>query len=297
MSRVLRVVLFVVLMCVTGVGKGSKRPVDAEPCLYDSLTRGRLRILAIGNSFSQDAVEQYLCELFAAAGFEAVIGNMYIGGCSLEEHWSNAGSGAAAYSYRKVVKGVKSERQGVDLATALADEDWDIITLQQVSDKSGVYASYDPWLGNMIEWVSARSGAEIWFHQTWAYAADSDHKAFPTYDCDQTKMYEAIVSAVIGAMEEHPQIAGVIPSGTAVQNGRASYLGDTFTRDGYHLQTTYGRYTVACTWFEALSGESAEDNGYAPASVDGRMKAAARSAAHRAVENPFEVSDMADFNE
>ena len=42
-----------------------------------------LRILAIGNSFSQDAVEQYLYELLKAEGIEAIIGNMYIGGCSL----------------------------------------------------------------------------------------------------------------------------------------------------------------------------------------------------------------------
>lgn len=40
---------------------------------------GILRILAIGNSFSQDAVEQYLWNLFNADGQEVVIGNLYIG--------------------------------------------------------------------------------------------------------------------------------------------------------------------------------------------------------------------------
>ena len=40
---------------------------------------GVIRILAIGNSFSQDAVEQYLYELFDAAGIKVIIGNMYIG--------------------------------------------------------------------------------------------------------------------------------------------------------------------------------------------------------------------------
>lgn len=37
-----------------------------------------LRILAIGNSFSQDAVEQNLYEICAAAGQQVIIGNMYI---------------------------------------------------------------------------------------------------------------------------------------------------------------------------------------------------------------------------
>ena len=44
-----------------------------------------LRILAIGNSFSDDAT-QYLPDLLEAAGIHNVIlGRLYIGGCTLEE--------------------------------------------------------------------------------------------------------------------------------------------------------------------------------------------------------------------
>src|SRR5690625_7172324 len=46
-----------------------------------------LRILAIGNSFSEDAIENYLHELAAEAGIKMIIGNMYIGGASLDLHW------------------------------------------------------------------------------------------------------------------------------------------------------------------------------------------------------------------
>ena len=35
-----------------------------------------VKILAIGNSFSQDAVEQYLHELAEAEGISTIIGNM-----------------------------------------------------------------------------------------------------------------------------------------------------------------------------------------------------------------------------
>ena len=45
-----------------------------------------VKILSIGNSFSQDAVEQYLHEIAAADGRQVIIGNMYIGGCSLAKH-------------------------------------------------------------------------------------------------------------------------------------------------------------------------------------------------------------------
>lgn len=61
-----------------------------------------LRVLAIGNSFSQDAVEQYLHELGKSEGYIMIIGNMYIGGCSLERHVKNIRNNTPAYAYRKV---------------------------------------------------------------------------------------------------------------------------------------------------------------------------------------------------
>ena len=39
-----------------------------------------IKVLAIGNSFSEDAVEQYLYEMARAQGYSLVIGNAYISG-------------------------------------------------------------------------------------------------------------------------------------------------------------------------------------------------------------------------
>ena len=61
-----------------------------------------VRILAIGNSFSEDAVEQHLHDIAAADGVEVIIGNMYIGGCSLQKHLNNARKNKPAYKYRKI---------------------------------------------------------------------------------------------------------------------------------------------------------------------------------------------------
>lgn len=63
---------------------------------------GVIRILAIGNSFSQDAIENYLHQLAEASGKQTIIANMYIGGCTLERHYNNARNNTAAYSYRKI---------------------------------------------------------------------------------------------------------------------------------------------------------------------------------------------------
>lgn len=71
-----------------------------------------VRILAIGNSFSQDAVEQYLHELAEAEGISTIIGNMFIGGCSLERHVKNARENAPAYAYRKIGTDGKKREKG-----------------------------------------------------------------------------------------------------------------------------------------------------------------------------------------
>ncbi len=263
----------------------------------EPVSDGILRILAIGNSFSQDAVEQYLYELFDAAGQKVIIGNLYIGGCSLERHWGNTGNGKTDYKYRKVVNGVKTERSETSLLYGVQDEKWDVISLQQSSGVSGQWDSYNPYLGNLICWLrenALKKDFRLAWHQTWAYASSSTHSAFPNYGSDQTTMYEAIVSCVRSALKDN-DFDLLIPSGTAIQNARTSYLGDSFNRDGYHLETTYGRYTAACTWFEAISGKSVVGNSYAPSTVDDFQKEVAQNAAHRAVQTPFEVTPMTDF--
>ena len=50
-----------------------------------------VRILAIGNSFSQDATH-YLHQIAASDNVEMKVVNLYIGGCSLEQHWRQPGT-------------------------------------------------------------------------------------------------------------------------------------------------------------------------------------------------------------
>ena len=59
-----------------------------------------MKVLCIGNSFSIDAVENNLVELAAERGIDLTVGNLYIGGCSLERHAMNMRGDSAVYSYR-----------------------------------------------------------------------------------------------------------------------------------------------------------------------------------------------------
>lgn len=271
----------------------------AHPAAAGTAGKDTVRILAIGNSFSQDAVEQYLHELAEAEGFPTVIGNMFIGGCSLERHVNNSRTGAPAYAYRKIdVTGKKTETKGMTLEKALADEHWDYVSLQQASPFSGLYPTYEASLPELVAYVKARLPAHtrLVLHQTWAYAADATHTGFKNYDTDQLAMYRAIVEAVRKAARL-TKIKIIVPSGTAIQNARTSFVGDRMNRDGYHLDVKIGRYTAACTWFERIFGRSVLGNPYAPEGLDEARRRVAQRAAHEAVAHPNRITDLSRMEE
>lgn len=256
-----------------------------------------IRILAIGNSFSEDAIEQYFYELAKADGQELIVGNMYIGGSALELHWDNAKNNSASYSYRKIKNGQKSTiSNSSTIEAALKDERWDYISFQQVSQNSGQLSTYFPYLTNLMTYAknfTTNPDVEFVLHQTWAYAQHSTHSGFVNYGNDQGVMYSAIVDATKRAAET-AGINIIIPAGTAIQNGRTSLLGDTFTRDGYHLETTYGRFTAASTWYEKLFDGDVTNNSYVPEGLSETKAEIAKNAAKLAVANPDKITSMAD---
>ena len=253
-----------------------------------------IKILAIGNSFSEDAIEQYLHELADADGIETIIGNLFIGGCSLERHMQCVNGNLPDYRYRKIgVDGVTKETPKCDIARAIADEEWDYVSVQQASHFSGDYTTYQPYLSQLVAYVKAhtKKDVKIVFHQTWAYAQNSDHGGFKRYGNSQKQMYDAINGALKQVIKDiHPDV--IVPSGTAIQNARTSSIGDNMNRDGYHLNLLYGRYTAACTWFQAIFKRSVVGNSYAPEGVTAEQKTIAQKAASAAVKHKFKVTQI-----
>lgn len=253
--------------------------------------RDTLRILAIGNSFSEDSVEDHLYSLAAEEGVTLIIGNMYIGGCSLERHANNMKGNKPDYSYRKVsADGHKTVTPEFTLSKALSDEDWDYVTLQQASHFSGQKETYFPYLQELVDYVSSECPeAEILFHMTWAYDPETGHQAFANYDRDQLKMYNAILDAVEYATDK-VGIERIIPSGTAVQNARTTVLEDKVNRpDGYHLSRPHGRYLAGCVWCEYLLGKNVTGNAYVAEGMTPEECRLAQKAAHAAVRHPRKV--------
>lgn len=261
----------------------------------NGLSQDTVKVLAIGNSFSVDAVEYNLYELGQAEGVTFIIGNLYIGGCSLERHWGNARTEKADYSYRKInSKGKKTTTPATTLLNGITDENWDYISFQQNSPNSGLFNTYFPYLNQLMAYTKNHSRnpqVKFAFHQTWAYAKDSKHREFSRYNNDQLQMYHSIVKTSHEAAHE-AEIKMIIPAGTAIQNGRSSFIGDRFCRDGYHLSLDLGRYTAACTWFESLTGKSVVGNSFVPRTITPLEAITIQRAAHKAVAKPFEITPI-----
>lgn len=218
-----------------------------------------LRILAIGNSFSDDGME-HLPALLKDLGVEDVeLARLFVGGCTLERHMKFYNAEESAYEFYHSEAGrnkwVKAEEK-YSIQRALSMGEWDIITMQQASGVSGLYDSYVPHLEQLIAAVrKAQPQAELVWHMTWAYSTDSTHGEYPNYDRDQQKMYRAITECVHNLLGDYKYIKTIIPSGTAIQSLRESAINNSpkdFTRDGYHMDLGAGRYALACTWYERL---------------------------------------------
>lgn len=215
-----------------------------------------MKILSIGNSFSQDA-HRWLHTLAKKQGVDLQTTNLYIGGCSLERHWNNVLSDEAAYDLE--INGGVGERK-IALSEALALDTFDVVTVQQVSGQCGKPDSYEPYLTNLVALVKEKQPqAALYFHQTWAYEVGSQHGSFPLYNCDQEEMYRCLKKTIAEAAARID--ARIIPAGDAIQTIRRTVPafdyqngGLSLNRDSYHLSYDYGRFAAAAVWFRTLTG-------------------------------------------
>lgn len=287
--------------------------LDTIPYDPENDKDGTLKILAIGNSFSEDAME-YLYNIATHSGFEkneVVLANLFIGGGTLEQHFANSQNGTS-YTLQKRDRSNSIVTFSRTLQSAVRDEDWDIITLQQASGSSGMAETYEPYLSDLIDIIEENAtnpDMKLGWHMTWAYQQDTTHNEFYKYDNDQLTMYNAVVGAVKEKVLPLNKFDFIIPSGTAVQNMRTSFAGDILTRDGYHMGYVLGRYIIGLTWFKSITGADMDDVGWEPMSIgnfktvssspfdwvyigDEEMKAAKESV-NNAVSNKFEVTQSA----
>jgi len=252
---------------------------------------GTLRILAIGNSFTEDATE-FLPNILKDLGInDFFIQRLLIAGCSLEQTANLIKTDSSEYRLDTNSGSGWTYQPNSNLLDTLKSSNWDYVTIQQASHYSGIESTYDDlnFLVDTIE--NLKPNAKIVWHMTWAYQQDSTHPNFPDYNSDQFTMYNAIVETLKNKVVTNLNVNYIIPNGTTVQNARTSAVGDTLTRDGYHLHLEYGRYLAALTYAYTMTGYDISKINYAPSGLNDALKNICIESVLNAVKRPYVVTN------
>ncbi len=226
--------------------------------------RHRLRVLSIGNSKSEDTffyvpqLMQSVCE-----DVDLTIGIAYYSSASLKTHSELLAKDTTAYVYYKSQPGkVWNWEQNVSLKRIIQDEDWDIVLLQETMMKQNDYATYQPYLNDILDYVQqyAVHGVRLGWMMTPALANCLLERAGMTLSSDE--YFEGVVACCQRVLAETP-VGFVVPVGTAVQNARHNeelgQLGDEgeLTFDQVHAQEGVPRmieaYTMVITLLQEMN--------------------------------------------
>ena len=213
-----------------------------------------LKILAIGNSYTNNATTYMSWLIHRLNGDSICIARLTQGGCTLEKHWDNHVGNASGYYFDYSDRGHWATCDINSLDEALALLDWDVITIQQYSGLSGVFSSYQPYLSNLLALFRySNSNALLAWHYTWTYTEGADRSDFKRYDYDAENMYKAIMDAGNKGAEYFDIL---IPSATLIKVMREEFpdAENGFSSDGSHIDDEFALYALSSLWYDILVG-------------------------------------------
>ena len=284
--------------------------------------KSTVRVLTIGNSFAENACK-YLKEIAADGGVQLVIGTANLGGCTLERHASLAKQSASDPSTKPYKRTVDGEQSKLSLQDYLVADQWDFVTLQQMSALSFKPETFHPHIDELVSLVHGLAPqAKILIHQTWAYRPDAP--LLQQWKLSQKEMHNGIVDAY-GAVAKQFD-ATIIPVGAAFDavrstEGReivvpdpnydyhnpahpkrpdqshslvAGWYWDTkgdqprLKLDFKHANNT-GCYLAGLVWYETLTGNDARQIKYLPPGVKAFDAPIMREVAHKMSKGPAAI--------
>lgn len=248
-----------------------------------------LKVLTIGNSFSVQMVSS-LPPIAADMGFGLDICSLYIGGCTLDDHWKNANDPEdKSYSVTRCAFGKNALSFKGNLAEVLKGDEWDVVTLQQGSHLSWKPESFHPYADDLVKMIRELvPHAKIVVHETWSYTPWDVR--LKRWKIDQDEMY-ARLHAAYGDFAKQYGLE-VVPTGTAVQLwrrelpvryaenslggdcvGRLKFARDVQTDkwvadgDAFHMNEV-GNHLQALVWAAKLFGADVTRCRYEPKGID-----------------------------
>lgn len=263
-----------------------------------------LKILAIGNSFSESLKSFFPKVVSSVPGYAVVFENIHIGGCSMKTHWENIEKEESDPTFKYFKKWSYREK--------LQSRKWDIITIQQASYNSWDYETYLPYARKLYNYIKKWAPqAKIFIQQTWSYRPDNQRLAGWGFDRDE--MYRRLDKAYMKIARELN--VPLIPVGLAVQialqtqpvkykpfnpadykypalpDMSGSLIGNiewsddkkTLKGDTIHLNKR-GQYLQACVWFSSLFDCNASKITYVPRGITAKDAVFLRKVAQQAVD-------------
>ena len=234
-----------------------------------------LKILTIGNSQSSDAT-MILFDVFKAQNpdLQVVLGHTYYKDATIEDQAGLMTLEEKVFEYRKNTDGTWEKTLEQPMKAVLQDDKWDIIVVQEDSFLAGQSSSFQNiYLLAIMGYVDSyvEHPHQFMWNMTWACANDETFYASTyvpqppegfkdsfkrNYNFSSGAQLNQMIAQVNSYILTNEQIAGVIPSGTAVQYANIQ-LGVPQTelyRDYVHL-LDFGRTLVAYLWYTQLTGE------------------------------------------
>ena len=310
MKRYLCLFLAVLMLfaCLAGCGKDTEKTPETTEKKEDTLPvleKQILNVLMLGSSYSY-----YYCDELAAIanadGIRMEVGNLYISGGTIQQHYEQLTQNKPIYQFIIHGKNGKETFNPATMQQALYGRAWDLITMQESYDPG--YNTYYPDANVKSEDFAKKTvealrekfpDVELAWHQVWAKAVgfkgalvapDAD-----IYNCGmderrqvrtkekQQADYEVIRDCAITICEQNdlPRI----PSGDAWQIARNDpRIGETLCNDLNHDGEEGGQYLNACVWYEVLTKNSCIGNTWRPSyNLPEEKLLALQECAHQAV--------------
>lgn len=201
-----------------------------------SESKREVRILSIGNSFSQDAFcyMPYILQNIAP-DIKLIFGIAYYSGSSLQQHLKFFEDENAVYKLDKWTwENYRwNATSDLTLQDCLRNEMWDVVVFQQNSGNSGDYATISPYLNPLVKSVSTLLARPVKL----AWLLTPSNKT----NYDESVTHYCSISEVAQQVLQNSPIDMLFPCGTAIQNARTTSLknlgdGGNLLHTSLHLQ-------------------------------------------------------------
>ena len=200
-------------------------------------------------------------------------------------------------AYYKNTTGDWVQTYNYTVERALLDEEWDVITLTSTPGQEGIPSYYEGCLDGLIAYLRKNMPnpeAPIGYHMSWAYPDDSPSSGLSKQGGTNKKMYEAIINTTENHIMKLYDVDFLLPTGTAIQNTRAT-LGEVFfLEDGYHMNPA-GEYVTGYMFFASLTGRPLEELKLKSTVVTAPTRVIIAKAVNAALESPFQASDISQY--